>query len=377
MKALSDWLPELLVAIAVTAVATPLARRVALKIGVLDHPAERKSHGRPIPYLGGLAIVAGVLSGLFVGTPNWHLEVIGLSGLSLMGIGLVDDIRGTSISVRVAIEVACAAVAVGMGLRLPVAGRTWGGAIAALLVLVAASNSMNLMDNMDGLAAGSAVSGGATVLVLAALNHDASLAAGAAGLIGASGAFLVFNKRPASIFMGDAGSLFLGYWVAALTLRYATTYSTGSDLMVPGLVLALPFLDTLTVTVERIRHGRSALEGGRDHLSHRLSMRGLGPGWSVLALVSTQLGLGALAVAVERGWLDMRLAIAIAVLPLALVLVEALTVDPYSETVVRRQRLIQFQLPAPKHYLCESGLPDGSIDSQTALDSGKPPGRHL
>jgi hypothetical protein len=159
------------------------------------------------------------------------------------------------------------------------------------------------MDNMDGLTAGSGLATGISIFVLAALGGQYRIATIAIAMAGACLAFLAYNFRPAMIFMGDSGALFLGFLIATLTLQVAPNVAPPASFLVPLLIMAVPVLDTSTVVIDRLRHGRSPLLGGKDHLSHRLVARGFSREVAVLLLIGTELALGLLAAAIGRGGL--------------------------------------------------------------------------
>ncbi len=320
-----SWGLPLAVALAVTTCVVPLLRRLATVTGFVDRPGAHKSHHRPTPYLGGVGLIAGVLTGMVTAHHlGMHVVVIALGAGVLGTVGLVDDYRTVHPGIRLMLQLAAAGVAVLLGLRVSVTGVVAVDALITLVWIVGVTNAFNLLDNMDGLSAGVAAAAALGILASAALaGHDpAADAAGA--IVGACMGFLLYNRRPASIFMGDTGSLFLGFVVAVLAIEVDSTVSAPASFLIPMLVLGLPMLDTATVALARARRGRSVLRGGRDHLSHRLVALGIPPGRAVAILVGVQLAMGALAVLVGRQaaplWLG---AVAGAVVLLGLSLVTA------------------------------------------------------
>ncbi len=203
-------------------------------------------------------------------------------------------------------------------------------AVVTIVWIVGITNAVNLLDNMDGLAAGTVAISSAGVFALAALGDQYLVAGAAAAITGACLGFLVYNRRPASIFMGDAGSLFLGFSIAVLTAQVnASEVPRPQSWVVPTLLLGLAVTDTSLVTVERLRHGRSPFKGGQDHLSHRLAALGLGQGWAVVALLGFQAVLATAAVAVGRGLINPLATLAVAVVAAGALVVVALRHDPY------------------------------------------------
>jgi UDP-GlcNAc:undecaprenyl-phosphate GlcNAc-1-phosphate transferase len=301
------------VATAVALLVTPLVRHVARTRGFLDRPGPRKSHHRSIPYLGGLAIVAaanvGALAGGGVNPTTGRLLLVA----SLLGaVGLADDRGPIGALPRLACQVVAAAVIWSAGVRFELTGSPVADGLFSVVWVVGVTNAFNLLDNMDGLSAGVAALAalGATGVALAA--GQVQLAVLGAAVAGACVGFLAFNVRPATIFMGDAGSMFVGAAVAALTLAAHAPGSASVRSVVPLLIIGLPLLDTATVAFGRARRRISILRGGRDHLSHRLVAVGLGRRAAVRLLLVAEAASATVAVVVARGLVDPWLGLAIA-----------------------------------------------------------------
>ena len=305
-----SWALAFVLAFLITLVTTPVLRRLALAIDLVDHPGARKVHAAPIPYLGGVGLIVSVLVGLlFTADLAPSVGVIALGAALLGTVGLLDDDHTVPPRYRLLAQLAAAGAAAAVGLRVHATGVVALDVVLTLVWIVGVTNAMNLLDNMDGLAAGvSAVAAGA-VFVLATLDgqHVAAHLAGA--MAGACLAFLAYNRRPASIFMGDAGSLFLGFVLAVLTVDVNVAVEPPASFVVPVLLLAIPVLDTTTVTLGRLRHGRAVSSGGKDHLSHRLVARGLSPGMAVVVLVAAEALLGVLAVLAGRRQVPLAFAV--------------------------------------------------------------------
>ena len=286
---------------------TPLMLRVALRMQILDAPDERKAQQSPVPYLGGLAIVLAfslaVLVAAALSRPASGLSdlfvILGLAVLlSLMG--LIDDLRGLGPFLRLLIEggAALAIWANGSGASIT---DTWFDAVLTVVWIVAITNAFNLLDNMDGLSAGIAVIASLSFFAVAVTNGQFLVAALTAGLAGCALGFLRHNFHPARIYMGDAGSLFLGFMLAVIATRIELVDSPPVLAMfVPVLVLGVALFDTTLVTVHRLLHGRSPLSGGRDHVSHRLVWVGIPVPVSVSLIYAAGLGLGWLALVLAR-----------------------------------------------------------------------------
>jgi UDP-GlcNAc:undecaprenyl-phosphate GlcNAc-1-phosphate transferase len=255
-------------------------------LGIVDRPGGKKIHGQPTPLLGGIAIAlahaAAVLwSGAADGAGSRILVAAGL----IVALGIWDDRDPHSEALqwwlRLVYEAGLAGIVVAGGVRTTFLGTPWLDIPLTLLWIVGITNAFNLLDNMNGLSAGVAAIGGATFALLTARYVEAgpeqiSTAAAAAALSGACLGFLPSNFR-SRIFMGDAGSLFVGFTLACLAVQGSWRSPTvPTSVVIPLLVLAYPIFDTTLVVVLRLRSGRSPFVGGRDHSSHRLVRLGLG-----------------------------------------------------------------------------------------------------
>jgi UDP-GlcNAc:undecaprenyl-phosphate GlcNAc-1-phosphate transferase len=288
-----------LVAAAVTYLVTPLAIRVARATGFMDKPAGYKGHGNPTPYLGGSAIMVGVVAaGLAFGDGAGSYSVLGACAILLWIVGTADDRLNLSPRLRLALEIAIA-------VTLWATGHGWDAlGIAPLDLLLTVGwvvgivNAVNLMDNMDGAAATvvgiSATGTGALAIVVGSAPLAALCFAVAGGCIG----FLPRNlARPSRIFMGDGGSMPLGLLVAGTSMQVASAGGLGvAGVLEMGLILGIAILDTSLVTISRRRGGRPLMTGGRDHLTHRLRTRVETPSAVAGSLASVQLALCAVAI---------------------------------------------------------------------------------
>lgn len=288
----------------VTLFATPLIRRLANALGIVDRPDERKLHVSPVPLLGGLAIYTGVVAAIFVGNIQPHLKELGgvlLGGTLVTSIGLWDDRYGMQPLIKLAGLVVGGLVLIFVaGIEATLLPSEWLNVALTLFWVVGIANAINFLDNMDGLAAGFVSVAGGFFLVLAALENLSLVSALAAATVGASLGFLYHNFQPASLFMGDAGSLLLGYLLAVLGIKLEFP---GRPLevtwMIPIIVLGLPIFDTTLVVISRLRRGQPFYLGGKDHTSHRLVSRmGMSQTRAVVTLyyVANILGLTALVV---------------------------------------------------------------------------------
>ena len=330
----SGWAMAFLAAAVLSLAGTPLLRRLALAFDFVDRPGERKSQSRPIPYLGGVAIIGGVLVGLVFGTSVGVRTGVGVFGACVIGaVGILDDRRSLRPSTRVVVEVAVAGMAVAVGVRFGVTGMAVVDSVFTVVWLVAITNAFNLLDNMDGLAGGTAAVTGVAITVLAAGGGENVIAALAAALTGACVGFVVYNTPPAAIFMGDAGSLFVGFLLGLAPLELRPMLGPGAGIVVPAMMLAVPILDTTTVSLARLRRGRAFSQGGHDHLSHRLVARGLSAGFAVAILVGVQALCGVVAVLYGRGMLSLWWASGGVIVVLGILIAATIGAQVYEEPV--------------------------------------------
>ena len=322
----------LVAAFAMSAALVPAAGWLARRHGVMDEPGPRKVHQAPMPRIGGIAVWAAftlvVLAG-YLGVPAvsrlvWvqtHLagpvamlqeayRVEGKLMALLLGaaiaflVGLLDDVLGNRFKVgfKLAGQVTAAVVLVAGGIRTDFLYYDALNVAFTLVWVVGITNAFNLLDNMDGLSAGVAFVASLVLLVNAWILGEFLISLLLVALMGSLLGFLVYNFHPASIFLGDCGSLFIGFTLASLTLlqRFVShASSTYFPVLMPVLVLALPILDTATVTFIRVREGRPIYVGDSRHLSHRLVSLGMRPPLAVctIYLVAFGIGLGAVGLA--------------------------------------------------------------------------------
>jgi UDP-GlcNAc:undecaprenyl-phosphate/decaprenyl-phosphate GlcNAc-1-phosphate transferase len=327
---------------------TPLALRFALRRSVLDLPGGHKSHDMPIPYLGGAAIVLAfalaVLGGALLEPPATggdELVAIILIGLGLGCMGLLDDLRGLGPLVRLVIEILA-----GLGVwyfaeSVQIFQADALNAVLTVVWIVGITNAFNLLDNMDGLSAGVAAIGAGFFFVIAAANGQFLVASLSIALAGCALGFLRTNFHPARIYMGDAGSLFLGFMLAAIGIKLRFDGPNEVTFFVPILVLGVAIFDTTLVTITRLTHRRSPLSGGRDHTSHRLVFVGLPVPAAVTLIYGGAVSLGWLGLITSRvdrgtGFLLMGL-----VLSIAAFVGVMLALVPVYETSRRRHLMIQ------------------------------------
>jgi UDP-GlcNAc:undecaprenyl-phosphate GlcNAc-1-phosphate transferase len=279
---------------------TPLMRKIALAKGVLDRPnSAHKSHKNPVPYLGGVAIIIGVVIVSYIALisnkftwSNFWLATSVLGPALVMGlVGLWDDLKSLNPLPRfIGQSIAGLVVAVILVLNDNV-GNPTGIILVDVLItvlwIVGICNSINFFDNLDGGAAGTVAIAAISLTYLAITGNQYFIAALSIVIAGSTLGFLIWNRVPARIYMGDAGALFLGVLLAILTVRFKPTTETSiSSFAIPILLLAIPILDTTVAVFSRLRRKVSPFQGGKDHLSHRLVRAGLSRKLSAITLWS-------------------------------------------------------------------------------------------
>lgn len=329
---LSIGIASLIIAMGVTWVATPLVIRLARRLGAVDAPGRRKIHGSPIPRIGGVAIFAGFVAGLAFAAhatgalwPMGHVSVywrgLALAATFMLLVGLVDDLRSLSFRWKFAAQILAATFVWYCGFRIEVLSHPLGGSLElgifslplTVLWVVGITNAVNLIDGLDGLATGVALITTSTVAVIALIRQELGTAAASVTLAGSLVGFLRFNFNPARIFLGDSGSMFLGFVLAVTAVRGSQKGPTAVALLVPLLVLGLPLLDTGLAIVRRLyrltNRGRQSPSAARyvlrnfttiflpdrGHIHHRLLELGLSHRRAVIVLyvVAAVLALGA------------------------------------------------------------------------------------
>ena len=309
-------------AIGLSLLLVPAVREYARNREIIDAPGGHKSHRAPVPYLGGVAMVAAFSIAMVIGVvvrrsaqfddgqisitfgnlfsqgDGLVRELAVVLGLALVfaAMGLIDDLRGLSPVFRFVVGLGLATVLVSYGVVLETPLPNWLDLVISVVWILGMTNAFNLLDNIDGLAAGTAAIASGAFFMIAILNDQQYSALLAIGLAGAMLGFLRSNFAPATIYMGDAGSLFIGFMMAYLGLKMRTNVTEIPQLFAPVLVLGVAVLDTTVVVVSRLRRGLSPFTGGQDHLSHRFLRLGLSVRRSVTVLLVASFALGVLAV---------------------------------------------------------------------------------
>jgi len=274
-----------------TVLIIPIVRTYCQTRGILDQPDSRKIHTYPIPRLGGVALVVSfavsVWLGFIVNPPLWFDNWIGVSGILLGGIvifvmGLLDDLKNLSPIIKFGWQILAALIPVFCGVRIDILNipyykvislGLWGIPVSVLWI-VAITNTFNLLDGLDGLASGIAAISGLTFVVLGVTLNLPLASLLAAGIVGINIGFLRFNYYPAKIFMGDSGSLFIGYILGVVSLYWPKSYAS-LVMFVPLLALGLPIVEIVSTTLRRLFTGRKIYIADKRHLFHYLLDLGL------------------------------------------------------------------------------------------------------
>ena len=297
---------------------TPIIRHIAVKRGWVAHPTKERWHKKPTALMGGVAIYLGMAAALFFtadfstilphiyrSTDSLHLPSLGaviwIGVTFLFILGFVDDLLHIKPQTKLVGQILIASLVAFLGFRLHWFVSLTLDTMVTIVWIVGITNAFNLLDNMDGLCAGV---GAIAVVFLSLLFWGTAPDAALIALIaaGALGAFLIFNFNPASIFMGDCGSLVIGFIIAVLSLYFSETQAANSlsNFTVPLMLLLVPIFDTTLVTLIRLLSGRKASVGGKDHTSHRLVLMGFSERRAVLFLYGIGIISGISALYVSR-----------------------------------------------------------------------------
>ena len=286
MPVTSLYVTAFFIALGMSLTVTPLVRKAAIKLDIVDKPdAKRKIHFESIPYLGGISIYLGTVAGflfVFGHVAQFNSLLIGASAVLLLG--LVDDRFGMNPLVKLAGQIGAAFLAVHSGMHFHLFGNVVLDYGLGILWVVGITNAINLLDNMDGLSSGIVAISSFFLFLVSASNGQYLVSAVFLALCGSCLGFLWYNFKPATIFMGDTGSLFIGYVLSVMAMKFRLPCGHLFEFLVPVMALGLPILDTTLVTWSRTAKGRKVYLGGKDHTSHRLVQKGLSHRRTVLCL---------------------------------------------------------------------------------------------
>lgn len=299
------YLTAFIVALGVTYLVTPSVKRLALRWGAVDKPDARKVHRGIVPRLGGLAIYAGFIASVLASVHlTWELVGLLAGGTAILLLGVADDIFQLPAKVKLAGQIAAASVLLLFDIRIDWLTNPFGGMIYldfwaipfTVLWVVSLTNMLNLIDGLDGLAAGVSTIAAVTIFLMALDQNFWLVAVLTAALAGSALGFLHFNFNPAKIFMGDTGSMFLGYMLAAVSVVGTVKSAATIALIVPMVALGLPIMDTACAIIRRFNNGQPIFKPDRGHVHHRLLDMGLTQTQVVLVLYLVSIILGVSAI---------------------------------------------------------------------------------
>ncbi|MBQ2270518.1 MAG: undecaprenyl/decaprenyl-phosphate alpha-N-acetylglucosaminyl 1-phosphate transferase [Firmicutes bacterium] len=362
-----------LAAFAVSVICTPLAIKLAPKIGAVDVPKDaRRVHTKPMPRFGGMAIFIGTMAVIMVFLEkDSQLWGVILSGTLMYLVGVVDDLKGIPAKVKLLGQIACATILYCFSIRITTMANLlpWGPGLIRFPVvisflvtvvwIVGVTNAVNLIDGLDGLAAGVCCIASLSIAYTAHLHDRMTTCSIMSALAGACVGFLMFNFNPAKIFMGDSGSLFLGYMLASVSLLGDTPLKSTTVLatLVPICVLALPLFDTTFAILRRLVTHRPIMEADRGHLHHRIMAIGWGQRRTVLILYCISGVMGVAAILFSLDMYIETLALMIIAGTLIFVFLDNDIVDN-SDQVTKGRKLLQ-EWPKKKNEIVKRK--DGSI----------------
>jgi UDP-GlcNAc:undecaprenyl-phosphate GlcNAc-1-phosphate transferase len=304
------YLIAFVIAFAISLITTPLSKKLAFKLGAIDYPKDRGVHTKPMPRAGGTAIVFGFVFTVLILIPFVRgfdiLQVAGLlvGGLLITSVGLLDDIYNLNARVKLLFQIFAALIVVYTGTTIDVITWPWApdnfvylGAsskIITMLWVIGVTNAVNLIDGLDGLAAGVSSIAALCLMLLSILTPVPIpvVIVLTAALAGSCLGFLPHNFNPATIFMGDTGSTFLGFTLAVISIQGLIKSYTAITIFIAVIVLGLPIFDTFSAIIRRILNGQPIMQADRKHLHHRLVDRGFSQKRAVLTLYGVSGGFG-------------------------------------------------------------------------------------
>lgn len=297
------------ISLVITYVITPMVKSLAIKIGAVDKPDARKVHSGTIPRLGGLAIFIGYITSVLINVPTsddlWGLL---LGSFFLVCIGIWDDVAQIGPKTKLMGQIIAAGILVAFGIEVEFITNPWGHMIyldyfsvpLTIFWVVGFTNIVNLIDGLDGLAAGISLIACLAIFSITWQMGQTDLALLTLALAGAACGFLRYNFNPAKIFMGDTGSMLLGYSMAAISIMGAVKTAAAVALVVPVIVMGLPILDTAFAIIRRRINGKPVFKPDKGHVHHRLLAMGLSQKQAVLLMYGVTALLGALSMVVAK-----------------------------------------------------------------------------
>ena len=291
---------------------TPVAIKIAPKIGAIDIPKDnRRMHTKAMPRFGGMAIYIGTVASMLIFLPySTRLMGVIVGGTLMFIVGIIDDLKGMPAKIKLGFQILCAFILFQFSVSINFISNPFGDGyyffpwIVSLLVtviwIVGITNTINLIDGLDGLAAGVAFIASICIAYTAYIHGRTEISMAMLAIAGSASGFLPYNFNPARIFMGDGGSLFLGFMLAGLSVMSPMKSATMVATVVPVLVLGLPIFDTAFAILRRIINRRPIMEADKGHLHHRIMAAGLGQRRTVLTLYGISGVMGVAAILISR-----------------------------------------------------------------------------
>jgi len=309
---MNQYLLIFITALILALIFTPAAIKIAPKIGAIDIPKDnRRMHTKAMPRFGGMAIYIGTIVSMLLFLPiDTSLMGIIAGGTLIFIVGIVDDLKGMPAKVKLAFQIICAFILFQFSVRISFIGNPFSegyyyfpwivSLIVTVIWIVGITNTINLIDGLDGLAAGVAFIASISIAYTAYIHGRVEVSMAMLAIAGGALGFLPFNFNPAKIFMGDGGSLFLGFMLAALSVISPMKSATMLATVVPVLVLGLPIFDTAFAILRRLINKRPIMEADKGHLHHRIMAAGLGQRRTVLTLYGISGVMGVAAILISR-----------------------------------------------------------------------------
>lgn len=306
---MSTYISAFLISLIIVLLLTPVIRRLAINIGAVDLPNNRRINKKPIPTIGGLAIYLGFIITMFLVTPFSRLSLgIFTGGTLILIVGLLDDLYELSPRLKLAGQIVAAFILVLFNIRVMFITNPFSGGMIYLgywgipltiLWTVSVTNTVNLVDGLDGLAAGISAIASLTLFLVGLQEGQFVASVLALALAGSALGFLRFNFNPAEIFMGDTGAMFCGYILAAISVSGALKSAAAVTIVVPILALGVPIFDTIFAIIRRINNGKPIGEADHGHIHHRLLALGFNQRQAVLGVYGISIALGLLALVIN------------------------------------------------------------------------------
>ncbi len=314
MPEIMQFVPILIVGFAASLVLTPLSRQIAMRLGVVDKPNQRKIHLDHKPMMGGLAVYVALATALLLFSPPRHIREFAavLAGAAVLALlGLVDDRYDLPWRVKLPVMILVALGLVLTGVRVSFFDHVLLDSAITVIWIVAITNATNYLDNMDGQSAGMTAIAAFFFMLIAFMKDLSLVSLLSAAVLGSALGFLVYNFNPASTFMGDMGVLPLGFILSVLAIKLEFDQAFSLRWLIPVFVLALPVLDINLVTWTRIFEGRSPAQAGKDHTSHRIMSIGFGQRPTLVMIYGFCILFGIIALLVSAAPQDVALRLGI------------------------------------------------------------------